>query len=42
VVEVTAIIAESDTERLNHRDFEQMSAAVARAARDLLRQAARW
>jgi uncharacterized protein with von Willebrand factor type A (vWA) domain len=41
-VEVTAILAASDAERLSHRDFEQMSAAEARAARDLLRQAARW
>jgi uncharacterized protein len=35
-------LAASDRERLGHRDFEQMSAAEARAARELLRAAARW
>jgi uncharacterized protein len=35
-------IAASDTETLRHRDFEQMSAAEARAAQDLVRRAVRW
>jgi uncharacterized protein len=36
------LLAASDLERLSHRDFEQMSADEARAARELLREAARW
>jgi uncharacterized protein len=36
------VLAASDTETLRHRDFEQMSLAEARAALELVREAARW
>jgi uncharacterized protein with von Willebrand factor type A (vWA) domain len=41
-VETREPLAASDLETLRHRDFEQMSAAEARAALELVRRAARW
>ena len=41
-VEVREVFAASDIETLRHRDFEQMSAAEARAVLELVRRAGRW
>jgi uncharacterized protein len=41
-IEAREPVTASDIEALRHRDFEQMSAQEARAALELVRQAARW